>query len=387
MPPAPFVISPALIDDLNGPFEWNGRCYHFTYSGFFQLPELLAVVARATSTPVLGYSLCQEDTSYTHADGHEVAGHEHTHWAVIFKKPLGLKGSRKFDVYVGTTVGGHDAYAHPNVQKATFAQMETIMTQYHTGRKYDVEKGQSTYKKPILLVQMLPQQFAWTRAIIEEVNDAPSLLEACVIADVRPRTVNDLKALRDESAQVAKRFKHKFDKTTFKTLPLPLPLPHFLHIWGGTGLGKSKWAAAMFKNPCYQKPFNDIGCVENLLRKFDPNIHDGIVLDEADFRFMSGDTMKAFTDPDEDCTLTVRFKSFELVTVPKIAVSNPSPQQLYPPDPDGAIARRVTLFHITEPTYHAAPLLARPPPPLLATGIVHMRDAAARAAAVAFGTQ
>ena len=103
------------------------------------------------------------------------------------------------------------------------------------------------------------------------------------MGEVRPRNVSDIRALRDESAARSKRFKHLFDLATFKVLPLPAW--HFLHIHGGTGLGKTKWAVAQFKNPCVIKPFNSVGCVEMLLRKFDACIHDGIVLDEADFRF------------------------------------------------------------------------------------------------------
>jgi hypothetical protein len=130
-------------------------------------------------------------------------------------------------------------------------------------------------------------------------------------------------------------------------------------------------------------------------RKAESEIHDGVVLDEADFRFMSVDTLKGFTDPDEDCTLMVRFKADELPPIPKIAVSNPSPVTLYPSDPSGAIARRVVTFHIDEKTYIDA---IRPPPraPLLglvsaATNAPAAANAAATAPAVAsqalFGTQ
>ena len=89
------------------------------------------------------------------------------------------------------------------------------------------------------------------------------------------------------------------------------------------------------------------------------------------------------TDPDEDCTLTVRFRAEELPPVPKIAVSNPSPLALYPADPSGAIARRVTTLNITEKTYFAP--AAQPAQPVQV-----MRAAAANAAANAwgpFGTQ
>ena len=392
-----FTIAPEPVDDANGPFKWKGRCYHLTYSSFIEKADLLATVRRATTIRLEGWSYVHEDTSEDRADGTRLIGYQHTHFAVIFANRLGLSGSRRFDVYAGTSAGGVATYIHPNVQKVSMAQLEQIMTQYHLGRKYDVSKGATVYKEPVKHESCMPQQFQFNRAIIEEVVAAPSLLEACVAGEVRPRSVSDIRALRDESAGAAKKFKHKFDPASFKVLPVP-PAWHFLHIHGGTGLGKTKWAVAQFKNPCVVKPFNSVGCVEMLLKKFDPSIHDGIVLDEADFRFMSVDTLKGFTDPDEDCTLTVRFKADELPPIRKIAVSNPAPEKLYPTDTSGAIARRVTTFHIDQKTYIEP---VRPPPgaPLqpLAPAAVNapaagnaaalqvMRNAAANAAANAWG--
>ena len=62
----------------------------------------------------------------------------------------------------------------------------------------------------------------------------------------------------------------------------------------------------------------------------------------------------AFFDMDEDCSLAVRFVSFELPPVRKIIISNGHPEDLYPKDEPGAIARRFKIVHITEPTWIGA---------------------------------
>lgn len=353
----PFEIRPSNPTDDEAPFKWDGQNFHFVLDTLVEPLDLLATCRRATTVPVEGYAMAHEDSTKTRADGVIVEGHRHTHFCVRFKSRLNMQGARKFDVHAGVDVNGNDVWLHPNVQKLTTVQCEQVMTQYLRGRKYDIEKGSYSFQEPIKYECKLPQAFEFTRAIMQDIVTAPSLFEACVAGEVRPRTVADVKALRDETAQGAKKFKHLYDPSTFKSL-LPRTW-HFLHIHGGTGLGKTKWAVAQFKNPCVVKPFNSIGCVEMLLKKFDPLVHDGIVLDEADFKFMSVDTLKGFTDPDEDCTLTVRFKAAEIPPIPKIAVSNPEPVALYPKDNSGAIARRVTTFHVTEKTYTPPPVQAQ----------------------------
>ena len=78
----------------------------------------------------------------------------------------------------------------------------------------------------------------------------------------------------------------------------------------------------------------------------------GLVCVEADLSFMSRQQAIAFVDPDEPCTLDVRYRSFTLPAgVKKLLISNPDPKRLYPADPHGAIGRRVKTLHITSPTW------------------------------------
>lgn len=365
MPTAMSKLAPEPIPDG---FEWKNDRIHLTYKGFLPMDDLLAMVRRATSTPMKGYSIVHEDTSEDTHDG-VMLGYEHTHLAVMFKAPLRLKGSRIFDFYVEDFTGLPVA-VHPNAQiKLTMVSFEVLFMYYHAGRKYDITTGKTIYKAPVARKFYLPPDFDFGRAIMAEMVVAPNLFEACVAGEIRPRTVNDVKSLRDDcAAQSNKRFKHIFDPSTFKDLaPFDWSV---LHVWGGSGLGKTKWAVAQFRNPCLVKPFDSVGCLESLAKSFDPKVHDGLVLDEADLNFMTRTQVIAFFDQDEECTLDVRYKSFTLPAgLRKIVVSNPSPESLYPADPYGAIARRREVVHVTVKTWkqplanitNATPNTATPP--------------------------
>ena len=357
----PFTLAPIDIPD---DFEWNGKCFHLTYATHVSKVDLLAAARRATSTQIVGWSLAQEDTAEYGDEGQQLSeGYEHTHFAMIFASRIKLKGSRKFDIFVSdpTDPTGLPRQLHPHVQpKVTMVQMEQLFTQYHAGRKYNIATGKMAYKPPILHEYHLPPAFEFHRAILEDVVAAPSLFEACIAGQVRPRSISDIKSLRDEQSKI-KRYKHKFDPASF-SLREP-PSWQVIHVHGPSGFGKSKWAAARFKNPCYVCPFDSIGCLEALSRVFDPEQHDGIVLDEANLTFLTRQQVIALFDADEPCTMDVRFKSFTLPAgIKKVLCSNEPPSNLYPPDPHGAIARRFIPLHITAPTYPSpTPLPLRPP--------------------------
>lgn len=363
-----FTLKPIDIPD---DFTFTGNMLHLTYKGHVAPEVLLATVRRATSVPILGYSVAHEDTSEYNDEGYQMTeGYKHTHLAIIFKSKIKKSGSRSFDAFVSDEEAfGNIQQIHPHFQpRLTMVQMELLFTQYHAGRKFDIATGKTVFKPPVLHVYQLPPMFDFHRAIMEEVVSAPNLFEACIAGQVRPRNVADIKALRAEAPAV-KKFQHKFVASSF-AMQAPASW-QVLHIYGGSGLGKTKWACAQFDNPCVVKPFDSIGCLESLDKLYDPNFHDGIVLDEVDLRFMTRQQVIALFDPDEDCTIDVRFKSFVLPSkVKKILCSNPSPSELYPDDKYGAIARRSMSIHVTHPLWLSLP--ARPalsPSPTLATPI------------------
>ena len=340
-------------------FVWRSKYYHLTYSTFIKPEELLAMIKSKTQVQILAWSICWEESD---------EGYEHTHAAIIFLSRLHLSGSRTFDFHY-TDGHGLPDQIHPHIlPKATALQMEELFTTYHAGHKFNAATRELEFKEPILHEHWMNSGFDFTRSMIDEAVEAPSLLDACVLAQVRPRTVNDLKTLRSEVADAAsKKYKHKYDPESF--FKLGPPVIEVLHIYGGTGLGKTKWACAQFRNPCVIKPFNSIGCVEALKKQYDRSVHDGLVLDEADLRFMTREAGIAISDAEDPAVLDARFGGFTLPGgIPKIFISNSKPfgeagePDLWPYDAAGAIRRRVHVLHITQPTYRTLPAV----PPALA---------------------
>lgn len=333
-------------------FVWRSHLYHLTYRGKMTPECAKVLVARATSIPLAGWSLAQEDTSYVDEQGNTIEGYVHTHLALIFKARLNLQGARKFDWH--TWNNGYPDVIHPHVQpKVNMIQMEQIFIHYHAGRKFCLRKNCMVFEPPLLHEYMLPPDFEWTHAVLEEVVNAPSLFSACIAGQVRPRSVSDVKQIRDEVATNSRKtFIHKYKPSDFVLKPPPEITT--LHVWGGSGLGKTKWCLALFRNPCYIKPFNSIGCLEELGRKYDAEMHDGIIFDEVDLHFLTREKAIALVDFEEESCIDVRYKSYTIPAgVPKILISNPSPAETYPNDPFGAISRRVTPLHIEHKTWQA----------------------------------
>ena len=367
MPPVFSRLAPV---EIPVDFSWTRKMYHLTYAGHLSVEAVLNRVRQVTSTPLVGYSIVHEDTTEYADDGTEmVEGYKHTHVALIFATALHLKGARKFDVVIDDEDTNELRVVHPHVQPTvTMGQMEVIFTQYHAGRKYNMETGKTDFKAPVMHVYHLPAQFDFNQAVMQEVIEAPTLVDACIAGQVRCRSVSDVEKIR-ASSKDTKKFRHMFDPASF-TLTEPAHW-NVLHVYGPSGVGKTKWGVSRFKNPFLAKPFDSIGCLESLMR-FDPSVHDGIVLDEANLSFMTRQQVIALFDPDEDCTLDVRFKSFTLPAgIKKILISNEHPDKLYPPDPHGAIARRVTRVHVTQPTYYTAAPTPSPPP---ATPVIWMQQ-------------
>ena len=323
--------------DIPDGFRWRKPAGHLSYS-VFAPPELLIAHARSvTTTRLKGYSL-------VHEKSHD--GYDHTHFAFLFDKALDLTGARKFDIIVNGVV------YHPHMwPKLSARSLEVLFNEYHLGRKYDITVGKKVYTEPAGGPwQMLPPEFEWAREIMKEVVQAVSLQEAVVAAGVRPRSVMDVKMLRRDAENTPKKFKHLYPLSSFK---VPL-LPHnwqVLHMWGATGLGKTKLACALFNNPLYIKPFNEIGQIEKL-QGFDPKVHDGIVLDEVDLRAFSRELGIGLTDFEEESTISIRYGKVDLPAgVKKIFLSNK--QNVWPLTDlsIGAIARRVCSIHITSKVY------------------------------------
>lgn len=77
-------------------------------------------------------------------------------------------------------------------------------------------------------------------------------------------------------------------------------------IYGRTNTGKTNFAMAHFKNPLLVRHLEDLGAL-------DPNVHDGIVFDDVDFKHLFFTAIKNILDPDFDSSIQVRY---QLVRIP-----------------------------------------------------------------------
>ena len=339
MAPPAFIHNP--ITEMEDNFLWDGHIYLFTYVGHHDKRAMLECMRGATTTPLGPWAGCWEEVS-----------HKHTHWVQCFNGRLGLRGCRKFDLYPDTNDGtGLPGTAiHPNVKKLNWVQCEQVMLGYLAGWKHDISVGKKVYKEPIWYEAFLPPLFEFRRAKMEAMLAAPTLKEACLAIEVMPTSVMACKALRDDEASVPKRVKHLFSRDSFKPLACGNNW-HTLHLWGGTGLGKTKLAISLFHNPLMVKPFSNVGGLEYIRKNYNERLHDGIILDEANLSFMSREEVIGLFDRDDDFVVNVRFTSFVLPPCRKVLVSNEHPIKSYPVDPSGAVQRRVTVLEVKERTW------------------------------------
>lgn len=340
-------------------FKWYSDRYHFTHEGHVPKDSLQASVRSATSKKVVAYSMAHETSK---------EGYKNTHMAIVFEERLNLTGARKFDAFVPCPAGGpFPVRKHPNVQpKMTMAAMEQCWA-YHRGHKFDETTGRMAYIAPDWVEQWTSPGFEWLRAVHTEAMNASTLFEACALAGIRCRTVQDIRILRAEQENAPKRFCFKYPRDSFKTI---VPREDWigkginvLLVTGESEWGKTKWGLAQFSNPFPVKPFKSVGALEQIMRGFVPGFHDGIVCDEANLNFMSREECIAFFDSDEPITMDVRFKSFTMdPSVPRILLSNSEPADILPAM-DHAVLRRVVIHHLKEKTWIGTP---GPSPPAAA---------------------
>ena len=350
MPSAdPFKLAPVDIPDN---FVWSGKNFHLTYPCFVSMEGCLHAACGLSSVPQIGFSHVQEIA--TRPNGTE---YQHTHFALMFASAIKVQGCHKMDVRIEPEdAGGFPDYIHPQVQpKVTIKQMEQIFVSYHRGRKFNIVTGKIEYTPPFALNQKLPPLFDFTRAVLDEVIAAPNLYEAVIAAEVKPRTVSDVKALREDAASNAKRHKSMYPADSFISGVIADDF-QIVHLYGPTGIGKTKYALGgvpSVKSPLLVKPFNSVAALEFLKKNFNSKIHDCLVLDEVDLRFMKREEVICFFDMDEAAVFNIRFTLIDLPPVRKILLSNPHPSELYQAN-DPAIARRVEIIYRSDPLYKSA---------------------------------
>jgi len=179
---------------------------------------------------------------------------------------------------------------------------------------------------------------------IDRLIAANSLSEAVALAGIEIRSVNDINLLRCDVSKQALH-EHLWTKDQFN-----LQLEDgwkCLYVHGPSGFGKTQWALAQFDSPLFvRRP--------DQLRDFDPRRHDGIVFDDMEWEKADTGHFIHLTDWDMPSHIKCRYRdAFIPAKTRKIFTSNKAFEEYFPPDPAGAIARRVKRIQIKSRLFNA----------------------------------
>lgn len=153
------------------------------------------------------------------------------------------------------------------------------------------------------------------------------------------------KGLRDHKALFEEECGYeKFDELRW---PLENLEATSLIAWGASGIGKTVWACAHFKNPLLVSSMDDLG-------KFDSAEHDGIVFDDMDFTDLSRTTQIHLLDWTTSRTIKIRYVNAWIPRHTKKIFTTNEPEGRIFTVGDAAIDRRMTVKEIvSEDGYEA----------------------------------
>lgn len=299
-------------------FRLQSNAVHLTYAGHLDHESIQAVLR--VNGPVTWWSIVHETSDASNA-------YDHTHAACGYSKRLSIRNCNAFDV---TSADG--SRVHANVQPvSTSVHAVRIYEDYHT-------------KAPVHLTQseLGPGQ---QRRLIDRIQGAKSLLEACEILGIEPKTVGDIKNLRSDKPTPDDCPKPY--QSTVWTLPLPSEF-RAIFIHGPTGTGKTQWAIHCFQNPLLVRSMDD-------LRGYNPKIHDGIVFDDMSFLHLPRTAIIHLVDWDLPSSIHCRYTNALIPAhTPKIFTSNLPFHEVFPYDNTNAIDRRFTKkIRVSGPTYQS----------------------------------
>lgn len=129
----------------------------------------------------------------------------------------------------------------------------------------------------------------------------------------------------------------------FAHVPLQFSDKHATLVWGGSGLGKTAFVKAHFKNPLFLTHIDRI-------KDFKSSFHDCIIFDDMSFRHMPPETVIHLLECDNDSDIHIRYGTAHLPSrIVKVFTHNtPNPfyNETINEDQQKAIDRRFKRFHV-----------------------------------------
>jgi hypothetical protein len=301
----------------NKRFQVHAKSLHVTYKGHLDLQPLLNFVIQQLSLGMenlVWYSVVQEvGTSL-------LLPYNHTHLAFKAKSQVSFTSQKKLD-YQGI---------HPNIKVIKTQLQEERVWIYHG-------------KSPINRIKSLYGPCK-DKEFYSAIQSAQSLVDACILAGVEPKTVSDIFMIRSQRT-VQKVVYKKYELSSFRFQLEDISKTVWLH--GPSGIGKTEWAIAQLEPACLVRHTED-------LKQYSPNLHRGIVFDDFALERMDVSTIIHLFDQSRPSTINVKHGSVQVPEqTPKIFTSNRNLEILLSglnpmPEPDqvAAVLRRVYVLRV-----------------------------------------
>lgn len=294
-------------------FRFTGRGMLLTYPAWIDLEDLFKAIKPLFQSELVHFKGVHERGS---------TGHQHSHVVLYWKSKIEFRSAHKFDFFD----------LHPNIKKLPSKRAVDDADDYC---EKDIVKGEDHI-------------FEWDKEpegeesvqssgdLLRDIVNAESLWDAIEAAGIRPRSVNDVKLIREDKKR------RTGTGTTYPesswTRPITSPGWKVLIITGGTGLGKTQWAIAHFTRALVVSHPDD-------LKHFDSRLHDGIIFDDMGFKHLHREFIIHLCDWDLDRSIHCRhYCAYIPRHTRKIFTTNLPFEQLFPEDPSGAIMRRITAI-------------------------------------------
>lgn len=274
-------------------FQVHAKSLHVTYSTHLPLEELLEFVLsqlNLSKTSLIWYSVVQENGTQS-----STVPYQHTHLAFKARNQVSFSSQRKLD-YNGI---------HPNIKVILNQGQEENVWNYHM-------------KAPVMRIASSIGPVK-DRGYYIAIQSAVSLIDACLLAGVEPKTVADISMIRLQK-DVIKVVSKKFELSSFRFQLEDTSLTVWLH--GPSGIGKTEWAIAQLEPALLVRHTED-------LKLYMPSQHRGIVFDDFALEKLDISTIIHLFDTTRHSTINVKHGSVQIPEhTAKIFTSNRSIRSL-----------------------------------------------------------
>lgn len=314
----------ATTTSTNRRFRVRGKQLFLTYPRCTLSPD--AALAQLQS--LLGNRLSE----WIIARENHKDGGQHLHIFLRLRDRLDTSDPHYLDLSDSTTSSTY----HPNIQAARSER--AVMAYVTKDGEFIASEGLSTSVERA--TRSGPN--VWKRA--REVAKESGVAEAIALLEEEPRACRDLslygeRILKNLATLKPKRLKIDYDVTSFGwTIPWDRTT-HSLILWGPTNCGKTSLAKALLPNGLLTRHMD-------LLRSFDPAVHEGIILDDMSLKHLHDEAQIALLDRHEDTQVHVRYSVAEIPAgTPLIITSNKQPDFIIN-TVNPAIVRRCTSVNV-----------------------------------------